>query len=140
MKNLLEEAADLIECSADALLRSSSVEEDGEIRWDAESDKREYDHDMGVAARLRALVNEPPSLGLLMSMAIRSDHGLGIPGYYDTKPVQFGPSHKQHVESALRSMRQLHEEVVGTGFHSPERDAEYVAIARASGITEEDQP
>lgn len=52
---------------------------------------------------------------LLLSMAIRYDHGLGIPGYYDTL---FGEGqHQKRLNSALTVMRQLHEEVVGKGFY-----------------------
>jgi hypothetical protein len=73
---------------------------------------------------------EPP-LGLLMSMAIRFDHGLGVPGYYDSewfrRPGQ--PSHKQRVEATLTMMRQLYEEVSGHGFYSTAKEAEYAALA-----------
>ena len=57
--------------------------------------------------------NEPPP-GLLMSMAIRWDHALGLDGYYD----QFGKpgDHKLKLESTLRDMRRLWEEVTGRGF------------------------
>jgi hypothetical protein len=78
------------------------------------------------------LPKEPP-LGLLVSMALRQDHGLGVPGYYDSQ--FFGgtnPSHKQRMESAVRSMRQLYEEVSGHGFWSPENDCEYVARYQAA--------
>jgi hypothetical protein len=78
---------------------------------------------------------EPPP-GLLMSMAIRFDHGLGVPGHYD----QFralavicdmppGPTHAERLESTLRTMRQLYEEVSGYGFYSKAQEAEYAARA-----------
>ena len=59
-----------------------------------------------------------PSDDLLRSMAVRYDHGLGIPGYYD-QPLFGGEvvSHEKRMESAMRTMRQLHEEVVGVGFY-----------------------
>jgi hypothetical protein len=74
----------------------------------------------------QALVSRTPTDGLLMSMAIRYDHGLGIPGYYD-QPMFEGITHKQRLESTLRIMRQIHEEVVGTGFYNPAREEFYVA-------------
>ncbi len=73
------------------------------------------------------LVPIKPTDGLLMSMAIRYDHGLGCPGYYD-QPMfkQNDITHDMHLKSTLITMRQLHEEVVGTGFYSAEREQEYV--------------
>lgn len=73
-----------------------------------------------------------PTPGLLMSMAIRADHGLAIPGYYD-QPI-FGAEnigHARRLEVALTSARQQHEEVIGTGFYSHEREAAYVAMTPA---------
>jgi hypothetical protein len=64
---------------------------------------------------------------LLISMAIRDDHALAIRGYYD-QPIfsrQSGPTHKQRFDAAIRAMRQIHEEVVGKGFYSPETAARY---------------
>lgn len=64
------------------------------------------------------LVPREPTPELLMSMAIRYDHGLGMPGYYDQELFsQSGITHARRLESALTTMRQLHEEVVGTGFY-----------------------
>jgi len=60
---------------------------------------------------------EPPE-ALLRSMAIRYDHGLAVPGYYD-QPI-FGAEnvgHARRMESTLTTMRQLYEEVVGKGFY-----------------------
>lgn len=73
-----------------------------------------------------AVVAVEPSDGLLVSMAMRWDHGLGCPGYYD-QPLFGGVGHEARLRSAMATMRQLHEEVVGTGFYSPEREAEYAA-------------
>src|SRR4030066_466181 len=70
------------------------------------------------------LPKEPP-LGLLMSMALRSDHGLGVPGYYD----QLGIDHNKRLKSTLATMRQIYEEVSGHGFYTPEREEEYKAMA-----------
>lgn len=63
---------------------------------------------------------EPPA-ALLRSMAIRYDHGLGVPGYYDQQI--FGAEnigHARRMESTITTMRQLYEEVVGKGFYRPE--------------------
>jgi hypothetical protein len=82
----------------------------------------------------KVLVSIAPSDGLLMSMAIRSDHALGCPGYYDQKGLgrlNKGVSHARMLESALGDMRKLHEEVVGTGFYSPEKESDYQAMAEA---------
>ena len=65
-----------------------------------------------------------PSKGLLMSMAIRSDHGLAVPGYYDQI---HGPGHhRKRLESTMSAMHQLWEEVTGNGFYSPELEESYV--------------
>jgi len=82
---------------------------------------------------MRPASEEPPP-GLLMSMAIRFDHALGCPGYYDS-PLFRGPNqptHAQRLESTLRQMRQLWEEVTGRGFYRPEREAEYVTMSRGA--------
>ena len=76
--------------------------------------------------------SEPPP-GLLMSMALRMDHGLGVPGYYDQQ--MFGseaPTHKQRLEAALITARQMWEEVTGHGFYRPEKEAEYVQRQKAA--------
>jgi len=63
-----------------------------------------------------------PTDELLLSMAVRYDHGLGIPGYYDQELfASSGVSHARRLESAIGTMRQLHEEVVGTGFYRPKK-------------------
>lgn len=72
------------------------------------------------------LVPVKPTDGLLMSMAMRWDHGLGCPGYYDQPFFSGQPSHAQRLRVALSSMRQLHEEVVGSGFYSADREGFYL--------------
>lgn len=68
---------------------------------------------------------EPPP-GLLMSMALRYDHGLGCPGYYDSAIfASSGITHAKRLDATLRTMRQLWEEVSGNGFYRPEKEAEY---------------
>jgi hypothetical protein len=72
-----------------------------------------------------------PSPGLLMSMAIRLDHALGNPGYYDGPIFKSqGMSHKKHLEAALTTARQLFEEVTGQGFYQPEREKEYAELQK----------
>jgi hypothetical protein len=72
-----------------------------------------------------------PSTGLLVSMAIRADHALGVPGYYDQPLMQRlnGVGHARMLESTMQTMRQLHEEVVGTGFYRSEKETEYAKQA-----------
>ena len=61
-----------------------------------------------------------PTDELLLSMAVRYDHGLGMPGYYDQALFSAsGVTHAERLECTLVTMRQLHEEVVGTGFYRP---------------------
>lgn len=91
--------------------------------------------DFGLAAFLAGRASLPssgeePSHGLLMSMAIRYDHALGCPGYYDDPMFSgSGVTHQQRLDSTLRTMRQLWEEVVGKGFYRPEREAFYAALS-----------
>lgn len=76
---------------------------------------------------------EPPP-GLLMSMAIRMDHGLGCPGYYDQISLgKDAPTHKQRLDGAIRLAAQMWEEVVGHGFYRPEKEADYAALAQSTG-------
>jgi hypothetical protein len=80
------------------------------------------------------LIPKNPSPGLLMSMAVRYDHGLGCPGFYDSSfPGEVKISHQMRVDSALRTMRQLYEEVSGYGFYNRDRDAAYVALIPSKG-------
>jgi hypothetical protein len=69
------------------------------------------------------IVPVEPTEGLLRSMAIRYDHGLGVPGYYD-QPMfaKYSVSHDQRLAGIMTTMRQLHEEVVGTGFYQAKKD------------------
>ena len=83
------------------------------------------------------LVPVEPTDGLLRSMAVRYDHGLGVPGYYD-QPI-FGAEnvgHAKRLEATIRTIRQLHEEVVGTGFYrspAPPPDATAAGGVRHPG-------
>lgn len=81
-----------------------------------------------------------PSPGLLMSMAMRYDHSLGMPGYRDWKLApgigEKEPGlHARILANTMGSMRQLWEEVTGNGFYSPAREADYVASAKRCGVT-----
>jgi hypothetical protein len=78
--------------------------------------------------------NATPPVGLLVSMAIRLDHGLGCPGYYDSPAFSAsGLTHKRRLEAAMSTARQLWEEVAGRGFYAPEREAYYLALAGLTG-------
>lgn len=91
-----------------------------------------------VEADRKAQRAAEPSPGLLMSMAMRYDHGLALPGYYDqmnaamkTAGMEPKATHAERLKSTLRTMRQLWEEVTGNGFYAPELEAEYAAKVRA---------
>lgn len=75
-------------------------------------------------------VPREPSEGLLMSIALRLDHGLGMPGYYD----QLGKpgDHKRRLEMTIADARRAYEEITGTGFWSKERDEDYKAMLAAA--------
>jgi hypothetical protein len=86
-----------------------------------------------VALVGKVLIPVEPSDGLLMSMAMRKDHALGCPGYYDRTLFAQGYegiSHARMVEVALGDMRKIYEEVVGAGFYSPEKEADYAAMGK----------
>jgi hypothetical protein len=68
-------------------------------------------------------------------MAIRYDHGLAIPNYYDTLPIQFGQTHKQRFDATISVMRQLYEEVSGHGFYSADKESEYLAMMPNEKLT-----
>ncbi len=73
-----------------------------------------------------------PTLGLLMSMAIRSDHAIGVPGYYDQMVFGKleGPSHAVRLKILLADMKKVWEEVTGHGFYKPEKEDIYAAMAK----------
>lgn len=79
------------------------------------------------------LVPVEPTPGLLMSMAMRADHALGCPGYYDQLMFKV-PGHVDHqrmLDAAIADARKQHQEVVGTGFYAPEREGHYAALLSA---------
>ncbi|MCO7494753.1 hypothetical protein [Stenotrophomonas maltophilia] len=79
------------------------------------------------------LVPVEPTPGLLMSMAIRRDHALGCPGYYDLDMFTAGGhvGHQRILEAVISEARKQHEEVVGAGFYSPDKEASYAAMLAA---------
>jgi hypothetical protein len=70
------------------------------------------------------VIPKVPTIGILMSMALRRDHALGCPGYYD----QFGQSHSRMVEVALEDTKKQYEEIVGTGFYHADREDYYCSL------------
>ncbi len=81
------------------------------------------------------LVPVEPTPELLRSMAMRYDHGLGMPGYYD-QPI-FGAEnvgHAKRLEATIRTMRQLHEEVVGAGFYQSAAAPQPPTVVREDGV------
>jgi hypothetical protein len=101
-----------------------------------------YDLDLPMSFTLAAIraagwavVPVEPTDGLLMSMALRADHGLGCSGYYDVPGGEPWQTHARHLEMAISEARKQHEEVVGTGFYKPECNDTYRAmLAAAPGV------
>lgn len=78
-----------------------------------------------------AVVTVPrvPPEELLISMAVRQDHALGLPGYYDQAIFGGeGIGHAARMSIALSEMRKVYEEVVGDGFYRPEFAERYRAM------------
>ena len=65
------------------------------------------------------LVPREPERERLVSMAIRYDHALAVPGYYDNPAFAHfgGVGHAKRLEGTIISMRQLYEEAIGQGFY-----------------------
>lgn len=95
-----------------------------------------------------AVVPVEPSEGLLASMAMRRNHGVFAPGLIlrnfgddrDERPHLFPGSpgydeaRRRMIEVEITEARQVHEEVVGRGFYSVKKEADYRAtLARALG-------
>jgi hypothetical protein len=81
-----------------------------------------------------ATVAREPSPALLVSMAMRFDHALAMPN----SPSFSGISDEQRRQKAVQlliDMRRAHEEVVGTGFHHPEREQFYLDALAGLGIS-----
>jgi len=78
-------------------------------------------------------IPKEPTPGVLMSMALRYDHALGCPGYYDgdwTKTT--GITHAQRLESTLSHMRKIYEEVARQGFYQDDKECFYASMAIAA--------
>ena len=76
------------------------------------------------------LPQEPPE-GLLMSMALRYDHALGCPGYYDQpfiKERNLGATHEQILNSTLGTMAKLYDEVAGYWFYKYKQSPEEIIL------------
>jgi len=70
-----------------------------------------------------------PPAELLMSMALRLDHALGCPGYYDEGLAKRdGITHARMLEVALQQMSQVYEEVSGRGFYNEKRKDYYASL------------
>lgn len=81
-----------------------------------------------------------PSPGLLMSMALRFDHALAMPGYYDQinrllGSSEFKETHAMRLDSTLRLMRKLWEEMSGQGFYQPHLEAHYASLCDGVAAT-----
>jgi hypothetical protein len=112
--------------------QNSDLYQRGDMRlvWVNESNLHSFSSMLGSSNKTKSCLTDlpnTPSPGLLMSMALRYDHALGIPGYYDDLPIQLGMSHDERLKSTLSMMRQLYEEISGQGFYRPEREAEYAS-------------
>jgi len=87
---------------------------------------------IAAAATPTEASSNAPTPGLLMSMAIRYDHGFAVPGFYDQahyRSMGFA-SHKQRLQVTLNQMSQIHEEVVGQGFYNPDKEEHYVELMK----------
>lgn len=85
-----------------------------------------------LAARGLVVVPKVPSEGLLNSMAMRYDHGLFMPaGMSDFSPYATEADRQKKINSVKITMKQLHEEVVGTGFFRYEAPAFHTALTEA---------
>ena len=71
------------------------------------------------------VVPKEPTKGKLISMAIRHNHAFLEPSQ-TINGMRIGGTPPEYRENVLTSMRQLHEEVVGTGFWSEDRNDGYV--------------
>jgi hypothetical protein len=87
--------------------------------------------------------SDDPPLGVLMSMALRYDHAIACPGYYD-QPI-FGKNHTHEVIKTVERMRDLYQrftaaftpeesvliaEICGGGFWSAEKNKGYEEMYR----------
>ena len=130
MSEPAKDEAELVDVMVDAIWEYLTPE----TRWTA---KPYVERNLRAAIRAAgwAVVPVEPTDGLLMSMALRADHGLGCSGYYDVPGGEPWQTHARRLEMAISEARKQHEEVVGTGFYKPEHDDTYRAmIAAAPGV------
>lgn len=125
---------DIIRMAREAGAKDYGTGEEGVTTLMLRDDAIERFFHMAQAAERERLLPKDPPFGLLMSMAVRYDHGLGMPGYYDHGAFKRfnGDSHAKRLEGVLSIMRQLYEEVSRQGFYSDDREDEYSAM-RARG-------
>lgn len=85
---------------------------------------------------LERVLPKVPSPGLLMSIAVRLDHGLGMSGYYDNPIFRAAgrASHLRRLQWALMEARKVYSEVSGNGFYHAEREQHYVQLLRDAGL------
>lgn len=85
-----------------------------------------------------------PTEGLIMSMAIRFDHGLGLEGYYDFEGFDFGGfvvgGHAKHLDEVRSKMKAVHQAVTD----SAQRNIPEILITtiqdevKTDGLTEDE--
>jgi len=87
--------------------------------------------DAQLASRVRN-----PSRALKISMAMRLDHGFGIPNIdLSTMQPETEEQHKRRQEVLLQDIDRMFEEISGNGFYSPEQEAWYLANDKAAQPT-----
>lgn len=96
------------------------------IEWAGPADRKDAVK-APAPASLVAIPREP-SEGVLMSIAIRLDHGLGVPGFYDQELfAASGVTHARRLQVAIDDARRAYEEVAGSGFYRPDLEDWYRA-------------
>ena len=96
--------------------RVRSLDKDKKENYKQAADQDSY----SVPEGWKLVPINPPD-ACITSMAVRSDHGLAIPGYYDNGLQRDPVGHNQRLEATKTEMRQLYEEAIGEGFykHTP---------------------
>jgi hypothetical protein len=93
-----------------------------------------------LAALSGVRVPVEPTDGLLMSIAMRFDHAIAMPGFYDQQMLGGKPGdHARRLSSLIADARRAHEEIVGKGFYAPEREDDYKASLLAASQGERDR-
>jgi hypothetical protein len=160
-RNAVTRAAEILREEAQTLKSSYSSGGDGE--WSKPEDgedimegiaRENHDEMLAVAAALDGHVDDAlhvvpegyvvvpkvPTPGLLMSIAIRLDHAIGMPGYYDQFSESSPGTHARRLELLLSDARRAHEEITGQGFYDPESEQRYANMkAEAAKPREQDE-